>query len=82
MWDLSPLQHASQYFEERAKIFHEWDTAWSQVVFGSGGAFETNVMAIRRMSHNSRMAEFETHLLDLEEGGGVNASIPILCAHY
>jgi Peptidase family M28/PA domain/Transferrin receptor-like dimerisation domain len=74
LWDLSPLQHASQYFEERAKIFHEWDTAWNQVVFGSGGAFETNVMAIRRMSHNSRMAEFETHLLDLEDGGGVNAS--------
>jgi hypothetical protein len=72
MWDLSPLRHASEYFEERAKIFHEWDTAWNQVVFGSGGAFETNVMANRRMRHNSRMAEFETHLLDLEEGGGVS----------
>lgn len=75
MWDLSPLRRASEYFEERAKIFHEWDTAWNQVVFGSGGAFETNVMAIRRMSHNSRMAEFETHLLDLEEGGGVSVVI-------
>jgi hypothetical protein len=72
MWDLSPLRHASESFEERAKIFHEWDTAWNQVVFGSGGVLETNVMAIRRMSHNSRMAEFETHLLDLEEGGGVS----------
>lgn len=72
MWDLSPLRHASEYFEERAKVFHEWDMAWNQVVFGSGGAFESNVMALKRMSHNSQMAEFETHLLDLAEGGGVS----------
>jgi hypothetical protein len=81
LWDPSPLRHASQYFGERAKVFHEWDIAWNQVVVGPGGPFETNVMAIRRMSHNSRMAEFESHLLDLEDGGGVSASILILCTH-
>jgi hypothetical protein len=49
--------------------------AWNQVGFGSGGAFETNVMLMRRMRHNNRMAEFETHLLDLQEGGGVSIEI-------
>jgi hypothetical protein len=75
LWDLSPLRHASHYFEDRARIFHEWDMAWNQVGFGSGGAFETNVMLMRRMRHNNRMAEFETHLLDLQEGGGVSIEI-------
>ena len=29
-------------------------------------------MEAHRMSHNTRMADFETHLLDLEPGGGVS----------
>ena len=68
--DLTPLRLAAQTFKDQALVFHEWDRTWSKLVYGSGG-FESNTMAIKRMSHNSRMANFETHLLDLEEGGGL-----------
>jgi Transferrin receptor-like dimerisation domain/Peptidase family M28/PA domain len=68
--DLVPLHLAAQTFKDQATIFHRWDEAWSQFVYGTGG-FESNTMAIKRMSHNDRMANFETHLLDLEEGGGL-----------
>ena len=68
--DLSPLSDAARTLEEEARNFHEWDRSWTETVYGSGG-FESNVMAIHRMSHNNRMANFETHLLDLEDGGGV-----------
>lgn len=69
--DLQQLRDAAVVFGINAKDFHDWDRAWKDIVYGSGG-FESNVMAIKRMSHNSRMANFETHLLDLEEGGGVS----------
>ena len=71
-FDLTPLRQASQIFEEEARSFHEWDRAWSEIVFGGSGGFESSVMAIKRISHNNRMANFESHLLDLEDGGGVS----------
>jgi len=67
---LKPLHDAAKTFRENAAIFHEWDRSWMETFNGSG-EFESNAMAIRRMSHNTRMANFETHILDLEEGGGV-----------
>lgn len=69
-FDLVPLHLAAQTFKDQALVFHEWDKSWSNFVFGSGG-FESNTLAIKRMSHNNRMANFETHLLDLEDGGGL-----------
>lgn len=77
--NLKPLYDAATAFRENAAQFHEWDQLWQDTVYGSGG-FESNVMAIKRMSHNSRMANFETHILDLEEGGGVSVfpSVPFL----
>ena len=69
--DLKPLYNAAQVFQENAAKFHKWDQSWYDTVYGSGG-FESNVMAITRISHNTRMADFETHILDLEEGGGVS----------
>jgi Peptidase family M28/Transferrin receptor-like dimerisation domain/PA domain len=68
--DLESLHNLAADFQEEAHTFHDWDRAWTDLVFSSGG-FENNVMAIKRMSHNNRMANFETHLLDLEDGGGV-----------
>lgn len=71
-FDLTPLRTAAESFQANAIEFHDWDRAWTEIVQGSGG-FESNIMAIKRMSHNNRMANFEAHLLDLEEGGGVSA---------
>ncbi|KAI9871808.1 MAG: hypothetical protein M1830_002429 [Pleopsidium flavum] len=65
--NLSPLHEAADSFIENAAEFHTWDRIWSEVVYGGGG-FESNVMAIKRMSHNTRMANFETHLLDVDGG--------------
>ena len=69
--DFTPLENAADTFMRNAMVFHRWDDEWSYIVDSTGG-FESNVMAIKRMSHNARMANFETHLLDLEEGGGVS----------
>ncbi|KAI9871633.1 MAG: hypothetical protein M1830_002667, partial [Pleopsidium flavum] len=65
--NLSPLHEAADSFIENAAEFHTWDRIWSEAVYGGGG-FESNVMAIKRMSHNTRMANFETHLLDIDGG--------------
>ncbi|KAK2738034.1 hypothetical protein FQN57_007300 [Myotisia sp. PD_48] len=71
--DFQPLYDAAARFRAEAIVFHDWVKDWNSSLYGSNG-FETNVMAIKRMSHNSRMAYFDTHLLDLEEGGGVSLS--------
>ncbi len=71
------LHDGAAEFKAEAHAFHDWDRAWTELVF-SGGGFENNVMAIKRMSHNNRMANFETHLLDLEDGGGVSCSERLL----
>ncbi|KAK2767797.1 hypothetical protein FQN54_003956 [Arachnomyces sp. PD_36] len=68
--DLQPLYKAAKTFETNAEKFKKWGDKWKETVYGSGG-LESNVMAIERMSHNSHMADFETHVLDLEEGGGI-----------
>jgi Transferrin receptor-like dimerisation domain/Peptidase family M28/PA domain len=75
--NLQSLHDGAAEFKKEAHTFHEWDEAWTDLVFGTGG-FESNVMAIKRMSHNNRMANFETHLLDLEEGGGVRYHSSVL----
>jgi len=67
VFDLKPLHEAADTFIENARQFHEWDREWAQNVYGMGG-FEGTALAIRRMSQNTRMANFETDLLD-EEGG-------------
>lgn len=69
--DLKPLHRAAKVFTANAMKFRKWSDVWKETVYGSGG-LESNVMAIERMSHNSHMGDFETHVLDLEEGGGVS----------
>lgn len=71
--DLQPLHQASETFIKDSKIFHAFETSWAEI-FRSQGGFESNVMAIKRMSHNTRMANFETNLLDVH---GVR-SIPFI----
>ena len=76
-FDLKPLHMAAEKFVQDANEFHEFDQAWSDAINGRGG-LETNVMAIKRMSHNTRMANFETDLLDID--GGVSRDFGAILA--
>ncbi|KAL9113183.1 MAG: hypothetical protein Q9187_007655 [Circinaria calcarea] len=67
VFNLRPLYIAADVFTESARLFHEWDHEWTQNIYRSG-SFESNAMAIKRMSHNIKMANFETDLLDLKGG--------------
>ena len=64
-FNLRPLYDAGDEFALNAKQFHEWDRAWTDIIYNQGG-FESNVMSIKRVSHNTRMGNFETNLLDDE----------------
>jgi hypothetical protein len=69
--DFKPLYAAAAAFRHAAKEFHKWGSFWNTTVFRSGGV-ETSIMIAKRVNHNSRMAYFDTNLLDIEEGGGVS----------
>lgn len=69
--NMTPLFEAAKSLESKAAEFAAWNEVWHDNVWGAGG-YESNVMAIQRVNHNVRMATFDTHLLDLEEGGGVS----------
>ena len=78
--DLKPLQNAANVLHQAANQFHGWEKAWREVVIGQGG-FESNAMAIKRISHNTRLADFDTELLDID--GGVSYSmLQVLLAGY
>jgi hypothetical protein len=65
------MHEAAATLEANAAQFQEWTRVWHDSVWGSGG-YESNVMAIQRVNHNMQMASFDTHLLDLADGGGVS----------
>jgi len=65
--DVGPLREAATLFEKNAKVLHDWDDYWYSQVFGRGG-FENSAMAYDRMTHNARLTDFETNLLDLPAG--------------
>ncbi|RDL42184.1 PA protein [Venustampulla echinocandica] len=69
-WSIEPLREAVLQFANDARKFEQWELEWDAIILGGGG-FETSVLAAHRQSHNTRMANFETNLLDLEEGGGI-----------
>ena len=68
--DLEPLKEAAEVFMQNARFFHQWDGEWTSMIYGTGG-FESSVTTIERIAHNTKMANFETDLLDL--AGGVSA---------
>ena len=74
-WSTEPLREAVMQFANDARKFEGWEMEWDSHVLGGGG-FESAIYAAKRKSHNTRMANFETHLLDLEEGGGVCSLFP------
>ncbi|KAG4418589.1 hypothetical protein IFR04_008300 [Cadophora malorum] len=69
-WNIEPLKEAVLQLAKDARLFEKWEEEWDAIVLGGGG-FESAILAAHRKSHNNRMANFETHLLDLEEGGGI-----------
>ncbi|EAS32604.3 glutamate carboxypeptidase Tre2 [Coccidioides immitis RS] len=68
--DFKPLYDAAEVFRTNARIFHNWERVWNETLYANNG-FENKIFGIRRLSHNGHMGDFETNLLDLEEGGGV-----------
>jgi hypothetical protein len=68
--DLTPLRTAAQVLTEQVQTFHAFDGTWRDFFFGSGG-FESGALAKQRVTHNERLAHFETDLLDLASGGGL-----------
>jgi hypothetical protein len=70
-WSIEPLRNAILQFKKEADEFEAWESNWETVMYGGGG-FESTALGAHRMSHNNRAANFETLLLDLEEGGGVS----------
>ena len=76
VFNLKPLSTAAEVFTQSARLFHEWDRDWTQEVYRDE-SLESNAMAIKRMSHNIKMANFESDLLDLD--GGVSLPPPLLC---
>ncbi|KAL8898261.1 MAG: hypothetical protein Q9207_006794 [Kuettlingeria erythrocarpa] len=61
------LKAAAEQFVVQARIFKNWETAWSKAVTDSGG-FESLTLANQRIEHNTRMATFESDLLDIDGG--------------
>ncbi|KAL8884342.1 MAG: hypothetical protein Q9215_007583 [Flavoplaca cf. flavocitrina] len=65
--NLTPLKSAANDFVVSAKRFEDWGAAWEKTVRESGG-FEPNTLAQQRIAHNTKMADFETNLLDVDGG--------------
>lgn len=65
--DFAPLYNASSLFVANAKKFHEWDLTWAGAYDGTGIA-EGDAAVLERMRRNSKTAEFESNLLDVERG--------------
>jgi hypothetical protein len=72
--DMQLMYNAAAELEANTARFQAWNDVWHDTVWGSGG-YESNVMAIQRVNHNVRMAQFDTHLLDLDADGGVGGPL-------
>lgn len=62
-----PLFAEIKTFVDHAAEFHEWEEIWYNQVYGAGG-FEGPALMMQRASHNAKMADFDTALLDLPRG--------------
>lgn len=74
---LDPIKDAIHEVENAISEFEKWEISWEQTVVASSG-WEPVGLGQRRCDYNSRMALFETGLLDLEFGGGVSSAFFIL----
>ncbi|KAH8732377.1 N-acetylated-alpha-linked acidic dipeptidase 2 [Phaeosphaeriaceae sp. PMI808] len=62
-----PLVDALSSLRKRANDFHQWETYWYNQVYATGG-FETQSVTVQRVTHNAKIARFESDLLDLPAG--------------
>ncbi|EEP82534.1 conserved hypothetical protein [Uncinocarpus reesii 1704] len=68
--DFQPLYRAAKRFRQSADEFRKWLELWNRTVTENNG-FEPKVYGLERLNHNNQMSDFETHLLDLQDGGGI-----------
>ncbi|KAI0387347.1 Zn-dependent exopeptidase [Hypomontagnella monticulosa] len=69
-YNLDPIRNAISEVEKSIAEFEKWEISWEQAVVASNG-WEPISLGQRRGDYNSRMALFETGLLDLEQNGGI-----------
>ncbi|KAB5545888.1 hypothetical protein GE09DRAFT_1003460, partial [Coniochaeta sp. 2T2.1] len=68
--DFAVLKAASAEVTASVHGFEQWELDWeSRIVAASG--WESSGLGAGRMNYNTRMAHFETNLLDLDLGGGI-----------
>jgi hypothetical protein len=67
VFDLKPLSDAADLFTVNAQSVHDWNRAWVREI-EVPQSFEGTVIAMQRMGQNSKMAAFETALLDIHGG--------------
>ncbi|KAI3331485.1 Zn-dependent exopeptidase [Xylariaceae sp. AK1471] len=68
--NLDPIKSAVNHVRRAVSQFEKWEPYWEQNVIASNG-WEPAGLGLRRIDYNSRMANFETDLLDLEPNGGI-----------
>jgi len=61
--DFKPLKDAIATLRARVKHFDKFKQEWESIVL-SNNNIEGKLLEIRRFSHNTRLADFETYLLD------------------
>ena len=64
---IQPLVDVLSNTKKQAEKFHDWETAWYNQVYNTGG-FETSGVTIQRVGHNAAIGRFESDLLDLPRG--------------
>ncbi|KAI1872945.1 uncharacterized protein JN550_003819 [Neoarthrinium moseri] len=68
--NLNPIRDAIKEVESAVARFGSWELEWKQAVASSNG-WEPAKLGQTRTEYNTRMAAFETGLLDTEFGGGI-----------
>ncbi|RMZ75283.1 hypothetical protein DV737_g5370, partial [Chaetothyriales sp. CBS 132003] len=68
--DLSPLRSVSTRLRDIAVEADRFHEKWMTEIYNQNG-FEGTDLSLQRLSHNNKLCNFETDLLDLSEGGGL-----------
>lgn len=69
--NFEPLKEAAEAAVRKATAFDMWRLRWD-ATHTENAAFENGAVQEQRKEHNTRAANFETLLLDLEKGGGLH----------
>ncbi|KAF5494867.1 putative glutamate carboxypeptidase [Colletotrichum siamense] len=69
-FSIDPLKKVVDIVKIGLKSFAMWEMSWESNVMGGGG-WESSKMGDLRIEFNTHMADFETALLDLDQGGGI-----------